>query len=85
MRGLDEAEVLRRLGGERSQLRTLTPGEAAELSGSFQAGYPQVVLAARAGGWSVAVEDNGWEGSRLEVLRPLSGGTHARRMPPTIA
>jgi Family of unknown function (DUF6461) len=77
VRGLDQAEVLRRLGGERSQLRTLTLGEAAELSSSFQAGYPQIVLAARAGGWSVAVEDNGFEGSRPEVLRALSGGTQA--------
>ena len=77
VRGLDQAEVLRRLGGEQSQPRTLTAAEAGELSGSFDAGYPQLVLAARAGGWSVAVEDNGWEGSRPEVLRALSGGTQA--------
>jgi Family of unknown function (DUF6461) len=77
VRGLDEVEVLRRVGGERSQSRMLTVGEAAQLSGSFQAGYPQLVLAAKAGGWSVAVEDNGWEGSRPEVLRALSGGTQA--------
>jgi Family of unknown function (DUF6461) len=77
VRGLDEAEVLRRLGGERSQPRRLSLGDAAELSGSFQAGYPQLVLAGRAGGWVVAVEDNGWEGSRPEVLRALSGGTQA--------
>jgi hypothetical protein len=77
VRGLDEVQVLRRLGGERSQPRTLTAGEAGELSYSFHAGYPQIVLAARAGGWAVAVEDNGWEGSRPEVLRALSAGTQA--------
>jgi Family of unknown function (DUF6461) len=77
VRGLDEVEVLRRLGGERSQLRMLTVGEAAELSGSLHAGYPQLVLVARAGGWAVAVEDNGWEGSRPEVLRALSRGSQA--------
>jgi hypothetical protein len=77
VRGLDEVEVLRRFGGERSQPRTLTVGEAGELSRSFHAGYPQIVLAARSGGWAVALEDNGWEGWRPEVLRALSGGTQA--------
>jgi hypothetical protein len=75
VRGLDEAEVLRRLGAERSQPRRLTLGEAAELSMSFHAGYPKLVLAAKVGGWVVAVEDNGYEGSRPEVLRVLSDGT----------
>jgi hypothetical protein len=77
VRGLDEVEVLRRFGGERSQPRTLTLGEAGQLSGSFHAGYPQLILVAKAGGWSVAVEDNGWEGTRPEVLRALSRGTRA--------
>src|SRR6266545_4471807 len=75
--GLDEAEVLRRFGGERSQPRPLTVVEAGELSGSFHAGYPQLVLVATTDGWSVAVEDNGFEGGRPEVLRALSGGTQA--------
>jgi hypothetical protein len=77
VRGLDAVEVLRRFGGERSQPRTLTLGEAGQLSGSFHAGYPQLILVAKAGGWSVAVEDNGWEGTRPEVLRALSRGTQA--------
>jgi hypothetical protein len=77
VRGLDEVEVLRRLGGERSQARALTAVEAGELSVSFHAGYPQLGMVARAGGWAVAVEDNGWEGSRPEVLRALSRGTQA--------
>jgi hypothetical protein len=77
VRGLDEAEVLRRFGGERSQPRTLTVGEAAQLSHSLHAGYQQLVLVARPGSWSVAVEGNTWEGWRPEVLRALSGGTQA--------
>jgi hypothetical protein len=77
VRGLDAVEVLRRFGGERSQPRTLTVGEAGQLSGSFHARYPQFVLVAKAGGWSVAVEANGWEGTRPEVLRALSRGTQA--------
>lgn len=77
VRGLDEAELLRRFGGERGQPRTLTAREAGELSSSLRAGYPQIVLATRIGVWAVAVEDNGWEGSRPEVLRALSRGTQA--------
>jgi len=77
VRGLDQVEVLRRFGGERNQPRTLTLGEAGHLSGSFHAGYPQLILVTKAGGWSVAVEDNGWEGTRPEVLRALSRGTRA--------
>jgi Family of unknown function (DUF6461) len=77
VRGLDEAELLRRFGGERSRPRMLTAAEAGELSMSFHAGYPQIILATRRAGWAVAVEDNGWEGSRPEVLRALSRGTQA--------
>jgi Family of unknown function (DUF6461) len=77
VRGLGEAEVLRRFGGERSQARTLTVAEAGELSGSLQAGYPQLVLVATADGWSVAVEANGFQGWRPEVLRALSRGGQA--------
>jgi hypothetical protein len=76
--GLDQAEVGRRFGGERSQPRPLSLGDAAQLSHSFQAGYPEFVLVApAAGGWSVAVEHNGWQGSRAEVLRALSAGGQA--------
>jgi hypothetical protein len=77
VRGLDQAEVLRRFGGERSQPHTLTVTQTGELSGSFHAGYPQLVLVATADGWSVAVEDNGFEGWRPEVLRALSPGSQA--------
>lgn len=77
VRGLDEPELLARFGGERGRPRTMTLGEAAELSMSFHAGYPQFVLATRRGGWRVAVEANGWEGSRPEVLRAVSAGTRA--------
>ena len=50
VRGLGQVEALRRLGGEHSQPRTLAVAEAGELSGSFHAGYPQLVLVARATG-----------------------------------
>jgi Family of unknown function (DUF6461) len=77
VRGLDQAEVLRRFGGERSQPRTLTVTQTGELSGSFHARSPQLILVTTADGWSVAVEDNGFEGWRPEVLRALSRDSQA--------
>jgi uncharacterized protein DUF6461 len=77
VRGLDEAEALRRFGGERGRPRPLTVVDAWRLSLSLSARYPRLVLAARRGGWVVAVEANGWEGARPEVLRALSAGTAA--------
>jgi Family of unknown function (DUF6461) len=77
MRGLDEVEALRRFGGERSQPRRLTVAEVGELLESLPARYLQLVLATMADGWLVAVERNGFEGWRPEVLRALSRGTQA--------
>jgi Family of unknown function (DUF6461) len=77
VRGLDEAEVLRRFGGEHSPPRRLTVTQVGELSEPLPARYLQLILVATADGWSVAVEDNGFEGWRPEVLRALSRGTQA--------
>jgi hypothetical protein len=77
VRGLDEAEVLRRFGGEHSPPRRLTEAEVGKLSEPLPSRYLQLVLVAMADGWSVAVEDNGFEGSRPEVLRALSRGSQA--------
>jgi hypothetical protein len=77
VRGLDEAEVLRRFGGEHSQPRPLTVAQAGELSEPLPARYQQLILVTTADGWSLAVEDNGFEGWRPEVLRTLSRGTQA--------
>jgi hypothetical protein len=49
VRGLDQAEVLRRFGGERSRLRRLSLEEAGKLSTSFRAGYPRCC-----GRWTVS-------------------------------
>jgi hypothetical protein len=77
VRWLDEAEVLRRFGAERSQPRRLTAAEVGELAEPLPARYQQLVLVAAAPGWSLAVEDNGFEGWRPEVLRALSRDTQA--------
>jgi hypothetical protein len=77
VRGLGEAEVLRRFGAEDSPPRRLTVAEVGELAEPLPARYLQLVLIATADGWSVAVENNGFEGWRPEVLRTLSRGTQA--------
>jgi Family of unknown function (DUF6461) len=77
VRGLDEAEVLRRFGGEHSPARRLTVAEVGKLSEPLPSRDLQLVLVAVADGWSVAVEANGFEGSRPEVLRALSRGSQA--------
>jgi Family of unknown function (DUF6461) len=77
VRGLDEVEVLRRFGGERSQTPHAHRGRGRRAVGVVPCRLPQLVLVARAGGWAVAMEDNGWKGSRPEVLRVGSAGTQA--------
>jgi hypothetical protein len=77
VRGLDEAEVLRRFGGEHSPPRRLTVAEVGELWEPLPTRYLQLVLVATADGWVVAVEGNGFEGWRPEVLRALSRDTQA--------
>jgi Family of unknown function (DUF6461) len=77
VRGLGEAEVLRRFGGEHSPPRRLTVTQVGELSEPLPVRYLQLVLVATADGWSVAVEANGFEGWRQEVLRALSRGSQA--------
>lgn len=51
--------------------------EAAEVrfDGGYEPDYTQHTAALRqAGGWAVAIEDNGWQGSAPEVLHQLTGG-----------
>jgi hypothetical protein len=77
VRGLDSVEMLRRMGAHPAAVRPLTLLAADGLQMSLDAGYPQVVLAAELGDWSVAIEANGFEGTRPEVLRVLSQGAEA--------
>ncbi|MFI7536417.1 DUF6461 domain-containing protein [Streptosporangium sp. NPDC049376] len=66
VRGLDEHEVLRRLGAADEDIRLIEDGDHSCPEG------PQIVTVRRIGDWTVAVEDCGWRGARRETLVALS-------------
>ncbi len=66
VRGLDEHEVLRRLGAADADIRLIEDGEYSYPE------EPQIITVRRIGDWSVAIEDCGWRGARREVLSALS-------------
>ncbi|MFL6076771.1 MAG: DUF6461 domain-containing protein [Mycobacteriales bacterium] len=74
-RGVDEDGFLRAFGGDPAAARWTTVEEAGfELAGYHYSAVPAAVLLDRAGEWLVGIEHNGFQGSRPEVLRPLSRG-----------
>jgi Family of unknown function (DUF6461) len=74
VRSGDPAKVARALGGRLRQSRRASLAQAAEELG---AEGDAVVAVRGVGSWVLAVEDNGWQGSRPEVLRRVSRGTRA--------
>ncbi|AVT28784.1 hypothetical protein C6361_03935 [Plantactinospora sp. BC1] len=72
VRDPDEEAVLRRFGVDPTSLRSLTG-----LAGIGELPFDHLVLAGRLDGWVFVLEENGFEGSRTEVLRAVSAGTEA--------
>ncbi|GAA3443817.1 DUF6461 domain-containing protein [Planomonospora venezuelensis] len=70
VRGLDEAEALRRAGAEERSIRPLTYEELID-----EGLFPDTLLAGRLGDWAVLIEESGWEA--LDALEVLSVGTEA--------
>ncbi len=70
VRGLDEAEALRRMGAKEESIRPLTY-EALMDEGLFE----EMVLAGRLDDWTVLIEVYGWQATEPDVLRALSAGT----------
>ncbi|MFI6507264.1 DUF6461 domain-containing protein [Streptosporangium sp. NPDC050855] len=66
VRGLDEHEVLRRLGAADEDIRLIGDEDYSQPEG------PEVITVRRIGDWTVAIEDCGWRGSHREALCPLS-------------
>ncbi|MFY1692211.1 DUF6461 domain-containing protein [Plantactinospora sp. WMMB782] len=72
VRDRDESAVLRRFGADPASLRSLAGADQATPSP-----LTPLVLAGRLDGWVFVLEENGYQGSRIEVLRAVSGGTEA--------
>lgn len=66
VRGLDEREVLRRLGAADEDIRMIDDGDFTGPEG------PQIITVRRIGAWTVAIEDRGWRGHEPQVLGALS-------------
>ncbi|NRQ31473.1 hypothetical protein HII36_06410 [Nonomuraea sp. NN258] len=71
VRGLDEQEVLHRLGAEGQDIRLISDAEVAGHQGAD--GPEEIITIARLGNWVVA-ECKGRRGSRLEHVKALSIG-----------
>ncbi|MGW3352295.1 DUF6461 domain-containing protein [Nonomuraea rubra] len=74
--GLDERETLRRFGVAEQDMRPYSWEELWERVEETD-GCCDVVVAARAGDWTIAFELRGWEGVRWVTLRELSRGGEA--------
>ncbi len=77
VKGVDEAEALRRMGGYADTSARRTGAELGELMGDFDAGFPQMAAALSLGAWSVVIEPEGFEGSDVDLLESVSRGTEA--------
>jgi hypothetical protein len=80
VRSDDQAEVVRRFGGGPGGARELSLAAAENLSLDTDSGElieSQWLGARSLGPWTLAVEVNGWQGSRPEVLERVSAGTRA--------
>jgi hypothetical protein len=66
VRGLDEHEVLRRLGAADEDIRLITDADHSLPEG------PEVITVRRIGDWTVAIEDCGRRGAEWEALGALS-------------
>ncbi|NJP91826.1 hypothetical protein HCN51_20580 [Nonomuraea sp. FMUSA5-5] len=73
VRGLDERETLRRFGVVDGNVHVVADEEVMERV-EETGGRCDMVLVTRAGGWTIAFEYGGWEGTRPETLRELTRG-----------
>lgn len=74
VKGLDEGEALRRMGGLPDTVAVRTLADVGQLH-DFDHGYPGVASALPLGSWTVVFEPNGFEGSHL--VAALSRGAEA--------
>lgn len=72
VRGVGEVEALLRLGADQASIRPLTFDELID-----EGLFPETVLAGRAGGWTVLIEESGWTCTEADRAKALSAGTVA--------
>ncbi|GGL06706.1 hypothetical protein Sme01_66980 [Sphaerisporangium melleum] len=70
VRGIEEAEALRRFGAHEESIRPLSYRELTD-----EGLFPHTVLAGRLDGWAAIIERNGSEAMQVDVLRALSAQT----------
>lgn len=66
--GIDEYEILRRLGVAAEDIRTILDEDHSQPEG------PQIITVTQVGNWAVAVEEDGWRGADSRRLANLSDG-----------
>jgi len=74
IRGVDDTEALRRMGGLPDTVATRTWSDIGTMH-NFDDGYPEMALALPLGTWTVVFEPDGFNGSHLTAT--LSRGTEA--------
>ncbi|GIM99549.1 hypothetical protein Pve01_12080 [Planomonospora venezuelensis] len=67
-RGIDEYEMLHRLGAAAEDIRPILDGDHSVPEG------PRFITVTRIGDWAVAAEEDGWRGAEPPTLGNLSGG-----------
>jgi Family of unknown function (DUF6461) len=77
VRGNNEDEVLRGFGGDPATERLMTLTEVAEesINSGYPYGYAPLLMVDTINDWVVILEDNGFQGTRHEVLQAVSQGT----------
>jgi hypothetical protein len=68
VKGADDSEALRRMGGYPDTIERRTLGDASGLMYDFDRGYPRMACAVSLGGWSMVVEPDGFHGSDRERI-----------------
>jgi Family of unknown function (DUF6461) len=77
VRGKNEDDVLRGFGGDPAteRLMTLTDVANESCNSGYPYGYAPLLMVDTINDWVVIFEDNGFQGTRHEVLQPVSQGT----------
>ncbi|MEU5941586.1 DUF6461 domain-containing protein [Micromonospora sp. NPDC047548] len=77
VKGVDEAEALRRIGAYPDTVEWRMLPDAGAMMHEFDLGYPRMAAAVALDGWSMVIEPHGFHGSDRDLLQAVSRGTEA--------